>query len=128
MNLKSLLPLFVVLFTLSLSAQNRTFAFSEIQSRNDLQQWSSSQNVGPRVASFTPTQINLNVDKDYHLDIISKTDLPDKGVIYLCKDEKLNSVTVMLINNVKMYLYSKTKRFLINFDKFSSQSLMADMD
>jgi len=128
MNLKSLLVFSLALFSLSVSAQNKTFAFSEIQSRNNLQQWGNSQNVGQRVARFTPTEINLNVDTNYHLNIISKTDLPDNGVIYLCKDEKANAVTVMLIDNIKMYLYSKTKRFLINFDTFNIQGYMADTD
>lgn len=128
MTLKKLLPIFLILFPLAASAQNRTFAFSEIQTRNDKQQWSNTQSVGSQLARFTPTQIEVKADKDYHLNIVSKTDLPDNGVIYLCKDEKSNPVTVMLIDNVKMYLYSKTKRFLINFDMFAGQSIMADTD
>ncbi len=128
MTLKKLLPLFLIFLTLAVSAQNRTFAFSEIQTRNDKQQWGHSQNVGAQLARFTPTQIEVKADTDYHLNIVSKTDLPDNGVIYLCKDEKSNPVTVMLIDNVKMYLYSKTKRFLINFDMFAGQNVMADTD
>lgn len=128
MTLKKLLSLFILFPPLAALAQNRTFAFSEIQTRNDKQQWSNTQNVGSQLARFTPTQIDVKTDKDYHLNIVSKTDLPDNGVIYLCKDEKSNPVTVMLIDNAKMYLYSKTKRFLINFDMFAGQNVMADTD
>lgn len=128
MRLKMLLTTILILFSLNLAAQQKSFAFSEVQSRNEQQQWNNIQNVGNRVASFTPTEINLNVDRDYCLQIVSKTDLPDKGVIYLCKDDKSNAVTVMLIDNIKMYLYSKTQRFLINFDTFGSQNYMADTD
>ncbi len=128
MILKKLLPILLMLFSLHLAAQKKTFAFSEIQSRNDRQEWNNSQNVGRRFASFSPTEINLNIDRDYRLQIVSKTDLPDNGVIYLCKDDLLNSVTVMLIDNIKMYVYSKTHRYLINFDTFKSQNYMAETD
>jgi hypothetical protein len=46
-----------------------------------------------------------------------QTHLPDKGIIYLCKDEKQNDITVMLIDDEKMYLYNDSKRFLINFNE-----------
>jgi len=74
--------------------------------------------------SFTANEINLKVDKEYHLSIVSKTDLPDKGTIYLCKDEQTNPVTVMLIDDSKMYFYSKNKRYLIHFDDSKSVSLI----
>ena len=128
MNLKTLLPTVLILLTLTVAAQKKTFVFSEVQSRNDHQQWNNSQRVGARLASFSPTEINLNIDRDYRLQILSKTDLPNKGVIYLCKDDKANSVTVMLIDNIKMYVYSKTQRFLINFDGFKPDHYMADTD
>ena len=128
MTPKRLLPIFLVLFSLNSLAQNRTFAFSEIQSRNEKQEWGLSQRVGAQLARFTPTKIDVKADKDYHLNILKKTDLPNNGAIYLCKDEKANSVTIMLIDNVKMYIYSESKRFLINFDAFASHALMADTD
>lgn len=116
MKFRILLPLFIVLFSTNLKAQSKSYSFCEIQSRNSLQQWEKIENVGNRIASFSPTEINLNIDKDYRLSILSKTTLPDNGVIYLCKDEKANPVTVMLFDNIKMYLYNKSKRFLINFN------------
>ena len=109
-----ILPVLIVL-SLSVSAQKRTYAFSEVQSRNESRQWECAQAVGNRTVCFSPTNIDVKVDRDYHLNIVSKTDLPNKGVIYLCKDDMANQVTVMLIDDIKMYLYSPTKRFLINF-------------
>jgi hypothetical protein len=35
------------------------------------------------------------------LTILSKTNLPDKGIIYLCKDEKSNPITILLIDDIK---------------------------
>jgi len=125
MRFKILLPLFIVLFSMTVTAQSKSYSFCEIQSRNNLQQWGKSESVGDRVAHFSPTEINLNIDKDYRLSILSKTTLPDNGVIYLCKDEKANPVTVMLFDNLKMYLYNKSKRFLINFNP---ANIMASAD
>lgn len=128
MSVKKLLLTLLFFLSLTLSAQNKTFVFSEYQTRNEKQQWGNTQRVGAQLAQFTPTQINVKADKDYHLNIVSKTDLPDNGAIYLCEDEKSNPVTVMLIDNIKMYIYSTTKRYMINFDMFAGQSYMADTD
>lgn len=110
---------FILLFTTALFAQDKIYTFNEIQSRNSLQQWEKGEIIGDRTVHFSPSEINVNIDKDYRLSIISKTSLPDNGVIYLCKDEKSNPVTVMLFDNLKMYLYNKTKRYLINFNPAS---------
>jgi len=125
MRFKILLPLFTVLFTTAVFAQDKTYTFSEIQSRNSLMQWEKGEIIGSRTVHFSPSEISLNIDKDYRLSIISKTSLPDNGVIYLCQDDKANPVTVMLFDNIKMYLYNKTKRFLINFN---SASIMASAE
>jgi len=125
MRFKILFPLLAVLFTFTVSAQNKIYTFNEIQSRNSFQQWEKGENIGSRTVSFSPTEISLNIDTDYQLSIISKTELPNNGVIYLCKDQKSNPVTVMLFDNLKMYLYNKTKRFLINFNP---ASIMASAD
>jgi len=119
MKLKPLLFLFILLCSTVLLAQDRIYTFNEIQSRNNLQQWEKAEITGGRTVHFSPSEISLNIDKDYRLSIISKTSLPDNGVIYLCKDEKSNPITVMLFDNLKMYLYNQTKRFLINFNPAS---------
>ena len=112
----------------AVTAQHKVFSFNEVQTRNNIQQWGKSQYNSPQKVEFTSNEINLKVDKNYHLTIVSKTDLPDRGVIYLCKDEKSNPITVMLFDNIKMYLYAKTQRFLINFQNPKSLKQLADID
>ncbi|MBK9224517.1 MAG: hypothetical protein IPO23_07565 [Flavobacterium sp.] len=119
---------FILIASLSSLAQNRVFTYSQIQTRNDDQEWSAIKNVSEQSVSFTCDEINLKVDKNYHLNIISKTDLPNNGVIYLCKDEETNPVTVMLIDDSKMYLYSKSKRYLINFDDSKTVSFLSESE
>ena len=126
--IKTLICISTLTISLSISAQNRVFTYSQIQSRDNEREWSITENVGGQSASFTTNEINLKVDKNYHLSIISKTDLPDNGIIYLCKDEETNPVTVMLIDDSKMYFYSKNKRFLITFDDSKTVSLVSDTD
>ena len=120
--------LFIVLISFCAHAQRRVYSYNQIQSRNDIQEWGKFQTITTQNAEFTASEINLNIDKNYHLTIVSKTDLPDNGIIYLCKDEKSNPITVMLFDNIKMYLYAKTKRFLINFQHNTSLNQLADSD
>ena len=128
MLIKKLIYCFILIASLSSLAQNRVFTYSQIQTRNDDQEWSAIKNVSEQTVSFTCDELNLKVDKNYHLNIISKTDLPNNGVIYLCKDEDTNPVTVMLIDDSKMYLYSKSKRYLINFDDSKTVSFLSESE
>ena len=102
---------------ISAFSQNKTFSFNEIQSRNNLREWDKCTAVSERTVLFSAEGIDLKLEKDYHLSIINTTHLPEKGVVYLCRDEKLREVTVMLINDKKMFLYDDKKRFLINFNE-----------
>jgi hypothetical protein len=132
MNCKSLLSLFAALFAMNALAQSKVFSFNEIQCRNNKQQWEKSQNIAERTVRISPEKIDVMLDKNYHLNVLTTTFLPDKGAIYLCCDEKQNKVTVMLINDDKMYLYNDTKRFLINFSHpiamHSEKNAFADVD
>jgi hypothetical protein len=128
MKSKNLLSLVIALLAIGASGQNRVFSYSQVQSRNSLQEWGKVQNISERRVYFTPEEIDMSIDKKYHLTIVSKTDLPDNGIIYLCNDEKSNPVTVMLIDNSKMYVYSKSKRYLINFDPMKPSVAVADND
>lgn len=128
MTFRILLPVTLFLFFIPTIAQHKVFAYSQIQSRNEVQEWGKAQNIGDQVARFSPEEIDLNIDKKYHLTIVSKTDLPDNGIIYLCNDEKSNSVTVVLFDNSKMFLYSKTKRFQINFDHLQNKNIVVDTE
>ena len=109
-------------------AQNKVFTFCQFQTRNNVQQWGKLENISEQMVHFSPLAIDLNIDKKYHLTILSKTDLPNNGAIYLCNDEKSNPITVTLIDNSKMFLYSKTKRYQINFDPMKSMDIVADTD
>ena len=120
--------LLIVLVSFCAHAQHKVFSYNQIQSRNDIQEWGKSETISTQNAEFTANEINLKIDKNYHLTIVSKTDLPDKGIIYLCKDEKSDPITVMLFDNIKMYLFAKTKRFLINFEQTTNLNVLADSD
>ncbi|KAB1154756.1 hypothetical protein [Flavobacterium luteum] len=121
--------LFLLLLIASFAnSQNKTFSIDHVESRDNNLEWTLIKNIGEQMVHFSKSEINLFIDKRYHLTIISKTDLPEKGIIYLCNDESKNLVTIMLIDNIKMYLYSKTKRFLINFENKKLLKLTADID
>lgn len=113
---RNLLYLFIVLVPLKIIGQCKILSYNQVQSRNKLQEWGKIEKIPNQTAEFTSDKIKLKIDKDYQLTILSKTNLPDKGIIYLCKDEKSNPITLMLIDDIKMYLYAKSKRFLINFN------------
>jgi hypothetical protein len=116
MSVKSLLALFITLFCLNTFAQSKVFCFNEIQCRNSKQEWEKSQKIDKRTVQISDKTIEVKLDKDYILSIVSSTLLPNEGVIYLCKDTQQNDVTVTLINDEKMFLYSKTNRYQITFN------------
>ncbi len=107
MSGRNLLYLFIVLVPLKIIGQRKILSYNQVQSRNELQEWRKIEKISNQTAEFTADKIKLKIDKDYKLTILSKTNLPDKGIIYLCKDEKSNPITVMLIDDIKMYLYAK---------------------
>ena len=113
---RNLLYLFIVLVPLKIIGQCKILSYNQVQSRNELQEWGKIEKIPNQTAEFTADKIKLKIDKDYQLTILSKTNLPAKGIIYLCKDKKSNPITLMLIDDIKMYLYAKSKRFLINFN------------
>lgn len=116
MKIKSIFFLFLIISTCVFS-QNKTYTFNQFQVRNEVQQWGNVEKICAQTVHFTDQEIDLSIDQKYHLNIESKTDLPDKGIIYLCKDENLNPITVMIFGNSSMYMYTKNKRFLIYFDE-----------
>jgi hypothetical protein len=128
MSLKNMIYFIIALLPLKGVAQHKVFSYNQIQTRNDFQEWGNIENICNQTVEFSADNIHLKIDKNYQLTILSKTNLPDKGIIYLCKDEKSNPITVMLIDDIKMYLYSKSKRFLINFEHTSSLGQLVDSD
>lgn len=115
MNMKAVSALFV-LASFAAFSQPKVYMFDDVQRRNDKQQWDMYLTGDEDcVAYFSEDEIAMNIDRLYHLTIITTTHLPDNGVVYLCKDEKQRDVTVTLIGNERMFFYAENKRFLINF-------------
>lgn len=127
MTLKHL-TLCLMLLPLGMLAQHKTYHFSSFQSRNAAQQWGPSQKTGSRQVVISNECIALTADKPYELNICNKTDLPDRGAIYLCTDEKSRPVTVMITSQEQMFVYSAAKRFLIHLDPLMAAGAMADSD
>ena len=129
---KLTLSAFLMLAALSSFAQLKVFTFSQVEIRKDSQQWEKASKTTERTARFSSKFIDVKLEKNYHLNIIKTTHLPDHGVIYLCKDEKKKDVTVTLISNERMFLYDDKKRFLVNFDRpavaSNSRAMYADAD
>ncbi|RZJ36248.1 MAG: hypothetical protein EOO51_02525 [Flavobacterium sp.] len=116
MNLKMKFVLSLFCLAAACAAQDRSFLFSQVQSRNDAQEWSQATDVGRQVAHFTQAKIELTVDRDYWLTIIRKTELPGHGMVYLCRDQYQKPVTVTLFDDEKMLLYNENRRFQIRFE------------
>lgn len=125
MNMKALLAMLIILTCPGAIAQPKAYSFADIQCRNHKQQWQEFLKADEDcVAYFSDEEIALNIDHLYHLKIRSTTHLPNGGIIYLCKDERQEDVTITLIGDERMFVYNAEKRFLINF----VQNKVADAD
>ena len=116
MNCKPLFFLLAALLSTSAFSQKKMYTYSEFQTRNSTQQWDNCKQIGEQIAVISAGEIQINVIKDYRLSIVSRTHLPENGVIFLCKDQLLNDVTVMLLNDDKMIVYDRADRFMINLN------------
>lgn len=107
----------LLLFLLAVSplaiSQSRVYAFSEVSTRDGNSDWVPQANSKIRTAQFTDDHIELRLGRHYELDIISTTHLPDKGVVYVCNDQFKSRVTVMLIDETKMFVYDDNNRYLV---------------
>lgn len=124
MNCKSLLILLAVLFTGSCFGQAKVFLYNEIQCRNQKLQWEKAVKTEDRVVYIDEDSINVTLDKDYHLTIVSARSLPN-STIFLCKDSEQKDVTVTLVDNSKMLVYNDTKRYQITFKDSGVATLLA---
>jgi len=116
MNIKAGLAMLITFFCIGAIAQPKAYTFSDIQTRNHKQQWQEFLKADEDcVAYFSDDEIALNIDRLYHLKVKSMTHLPNKGVIYLCKDENQEDITITLIGNQRMFVYNDQNRFMINF-------------
>jgi hypothetical protein len=107
----------LIIFTCAgANSQPKAYSFQDIQCRDNKQQWQEFLKADEDcVAYFSEEEIALNIDRLYHLKITSTTHLPNGGVIYLCKDEKQQDMTITLIGDDRMFVYNKETRFQINF-------------
>lgn len=115
MNIQFIFLYMLGLLSATSLSQTRSFSFNTIQSRNSFQQWEIPAEVEDRTVKFTEIEIDLTVDKPYHLSIVAISLLPNHGIIYRCKDEQSKDITIMLIAEEKMFLYDDERRFQINF-------------
>lgn len=131
MTCKHFLALFTVLATIVVTAQTKEFSFNGYQTSNARQQWNGLQRVNLRKANFSEDRIDLTIDRAYKLAVVNKTHLPNKGVVYLCKDQAQRDVTVTLIAGERMFLYADDRRYQINFTPpviAKPRELYADID
>jgi hypothetical protein len=116
MNIKGYLAVLIIFAYAGANSQPKAYSFSDIQCRNDKQQWQEFLKADEDcVAYFSDDEIALNIDRLYHLKIKSTTHLPNGGVVYLCKDEQQHDMTITLIGDDRMFVYNKQARFQINF-------------
>jgi len=114
--MKAWLAVLLTFLCTGANAQPKAYSFSDVQCRDHKQQWQEFLKADEDcVAYFSDDEIALNIDKLYHLKITSTTHLPNKGVIYLCKDDNQQDVTITLIGDDRMFVYDNETRFMVNF-------------
>ncbi len=111
--MKSKLLLLLLAVSPLAKAQSRVFSFNEVSTRNVNSEWIPQSNSKVRTAQFTDDRIEVKLDRFYDLDIVSTTHLPDRGVVYVCRDQQKAPVTVMLISDQKMFVYDDRNRYLV---------------
>ena len=94
-------------------SQAKVYAFTEVSTRDSNSEWVPQPSKKLRTAQITDEHIELKLERHYELDILSTTYLPDKGVVYVCNDQQKARVTVMLIDDAKMFVYDDHNRYLI---------------
>ena len=126
MNLKMEFVLLLFCLTMASAAQDRSYVFSHVQTRNIGRQWEPVDNIGQRLAHFSSSGIEVKIDREYWLTIIKKTQLPQRGMVYLCRDQYQKPVTVTVFDNDKMLLYSDNHRFRIVFERLPKMAPLKD--
>lgn len=131
MTTKHVFALFAVFASVAIQAQSRELSFTGYKTGNAQRQWDKLQRVSARKAYFSDDKIELNIDQNYNLTVVSKSFLPNNGIVYRCKDQAQREVTVTLINNERMFLYSDDKRFEVHFNApliAKTHEMYADLD
>lgn len=131
MTYKHFLVLIALSATFVVSAQTKELDFSGYQASAPDMHWKDVKRISPRKATFSDTKIVLHLDKAYQLTVHSKNNLPDGGIVYRCKDQQSNEVTITLISDERMFLYSGKERYQVTFNQpivASSQTSYAEND
>lgn len=117
MNMKALITL-LALAACPCFAQPKVFMLDAVHSRNAQQQWQESLKTDEDcVAYFSDTEISMNIDRLYHLSIVSTNQFTNDGTVYLCKDQNGRKITITLIDNDRMFVYDGDKRMMVEFEK-----------
>jgi len=109
------LALLALLGGFTVSGQSRILDFSGFQRSGSDMKWQNERQLSPRKAVFTDSRIVLTLDRNYILDVDSKKNLPDGGIVYLCKDQQKRDVTITLIGRERLFLYSGNQRYQVTF-------------
>ena len=131
MTCKHFIALFALLATIVASGQTKEYDFNGFQTSGANMRWAAVKRIAPAKAKFSDSKIVLMLDRKFALDVKSKTNLPDDGVVYLCKDQQSRDVTVTLIANERMFLYSGADRYQVTFNHpivASAQNSYAEND
>ncbi|MBD3582629.1 hypothetical protein [Flavobacterium selenitireducens] len=131
MTYKHFLVLLALVGPFTISAQYKELDFSGFQVSDAQMHWQNVKRIVPRKARFSDSQIVLALDRNYQLSVHSKKNLPDGGIVYLCKDQQQRDVTITLIGNERMFLYSGKQRYQVTFSNpiiASTQRSYAESD
>ena len=131
MTYKHFLALLALLGAFMASGQNRELDFSGFQASDSEMHWQNVKRISPRKAKFSDSKIVLALDRNYQLSVQSKKNLPEGGVVYRCKDQQQRDVTITLIGNERMFLYSGKQRYQVTFNNpivASTQRSYAESD
>ncbi|RZJ65809.1 MAG: hypothetical protein EOO50_12405 [Flavobacterium sp.] len=131
MTTRHVLTLFAVFAAIAVEAQSKELSFTGYKTGNSNLQWNKPQRVNLRKAYFSDEKIEFHIDRVYKLSVVKKTDLPNNGVVYICKDQMQQEVTVTLISNQRMFLYCEGKRFEVDFNSPlipKTREMYADVD
>jgi hypothetical protein len=107
------------------AAQQKLFTFREFSCRNGSGDWQPAVKTGEKIFRIDGEQIDLAIDKPYRLHIFQTTYLPNSGAIHLCTDADGNRVTVMLVNDQKLFLYAENLRYQISISPLKALPLRA---
>ena len=110
------MALLVLFFSIEIFGQKKELFFTGFRTSDSQMHWQNVKPLSPRKARFTDSNIDFSLDRNYHLLVQSKKNLPDGGIVYLCKDQQHSDVTITLIGSRLMFLYAGANRYQVAFE------------